>query len=361
MSHGTKVELRVPFGLLNGRMVAVENVERGAACDCICPKCATPLIAAKGDIYRHHFRHLAEDCGQARETALHMFAKQIICERLTLALPCPLSEHENTVLVRAEAEYHFENLIPDVMAWSLDQTEVAIEVWVAHQVGDEKIRDYNRSQIAAVEIDLRDYRFADKTLAEWEDAVLHLAPRKWLSDPQWLRAAKERKRQAEMAQMREVMWLETKRLEELQRRHRQEQKHLAQLEQMYAQQRAAAVEEELKRAALAAEERTKQDRVRQARLAEEKEAQQRALLEQQQANAIAEQERAKNAAVYAVMEARLKAEMTPPSVQNLIAVHGSWDRITDEAWAQYDSDLKQWQIAVASGQFSLPPYSRLRK
>src|SRR3954462_4390695 len=83
-------EARLPWGMMtDGRMISVETVESGLACECVCPACKRQLIAAKGDIYRHHFRHHADqvECAHGGETALHLYAKQIICETLQLDYP----------------------------------------------------------------------------------------------------------------------------------------------------------------------------------------------------------------------------------------------------------------------------------
>lgn len=48
----------VPFAIdKTGNVVDVEGVERGLACQCICPECGLPLVAKKGEFNRHHFAH----------------------------------------------------------------------------------------------------------------------------------------------------------------------------------------------------------------------------------------------------------------------------------------------------------------
>jgi hypothetical protein len=53
------------------------------------------------------------------------------------------------------------------------------------------VRHYYNQHQAAVEIDLRPYRLADKSEADWQNVVLHEAARTWLSPPLAVRQARE--------------------------------------------------------------------------------------------------------------------------------------------------------------------------
>lgn len=72
------------FGLRDGVQVSITDVERGAACGCVCPACGAPLIAHKGDILVHHFAHAGagEGCGVGAETNAHLWAKQELASAL---------------------------------------------------------------------------------------------------------------------------------------------------------------------------------------------------------------------------------------------------------------------------------------
>ena len=82
-------EPRLTYGLdSNGRLVHVDDVLRGMACNCTCPGCGAPLIARKGEKKQHHFAHAnGADCAGARMTALHMLAQQIIEEEKQIRTP----------------------------------------------------------------------------------------------------------------------------------------------------------------------------------------------------------------------------------------------------------------------------------
>jgi competence CoiA-like predicted nuclease len=83
-----------------GRMVDITMVERGLACDCICPSCGATLQARKGRKNRHHFSHYvagsaAATCEGGRESALHAAARYIIAAWRQIELPA--------LIVRMEA------------------------------------------------------------------------------------------------------------------------------------------------------------------------------------------------------------------------------------------------------------------
>ena len=62
----------------DGRIVSVDEVERGQACGCTCPCCKRPLIARQGDVRGWHFAHATgADCDGGAESALEPIAKPI--------------------------------------------------------------------------------------------------------------------------------------------------------------------------------------------------------------------------------------------------------------------------------------------
>lgn len=185
-----RVEVKIPFGkTLSGAPISVDAVERGLACECFCFSCGARLVARKGEQLQHHFAHYAEpeSCVGARETSIHKFAKHVICDAQLLRLP------DNLILgdMRdAQQELWLDGIRPDVLA-QFDEL-VAIEIYVAHRVPHDKISEFVRRQMAALEIDLSGYRNSDKTEAEWRDLVLRTAPRFWLFPPTVIRAEIER-------------------------------------------------------------------------------------------------------------------------------------------------------------------------
>ena len=60
------MDLKLAYGMHNGRLRYIDDVERGLNCGCICPSCGRPLVARKGPVKVAHFaHHQGGDCGLA--------------------------------------------------------------------------------------------------------------------------------------------------------------------------------------------------------------------------------------------------------------------------------------------------------
>jgi hypothetical protein len=291
--------VKLPFArTAEGRMVSVEAVER------------------------------AGDCSLARETALHLFAKQVICDQLFVALPDPVG-----TMTKATAEQRLGDVVPDVLAEFDSGNSVAIEIWVAHQVPDSKVRTYNRLRQAALEIDLRPYRLTDNTEADWEHAVLHEAERVWLSPPEHIRRARDLERARWLQEQRGRMEVSIRQTEAFERQRATVEKALAKLN-----------------AEKAAHEQIEQTAA-ELHFARQREREHQAAAEYEKARLKLAEERAKEAEFRRAMIARLRRQKHGPDLQTLVRAHGSWDRITAEAWQAYDQELAEWRERVALGAF----------
>ena len=332
--------LKVPFGRASdGRMVSVDFVERGLPCNCVCASCGARLIAVKGEVYVHHFRHESENDCQAGETAIHLFAKQLICERLQLRLPDPCG-----AMLKATAEYQgLPDIRPDVLTEFDNGETVAVEIWVAHQVPQNKVAAYNKMRQAAVEIDLRPYHHAEKSESQWEQAILFEAERGWLSPPEYIRRQREEERQR---------WIdEQKRRQQAAELARQEaERHRVEMEKAWQKR----VEERAKEVELARQEALLVEAIER-----ERELRDAALQELERQRLI--EQRAKDAEARLVRLARLREEMQPPDLQKLVLAHGTYDRITPEAWAKFDRQMASWKARIAAGEFHYPPYNEVRR
>src|SRR4030095_4454362 len=71
-----------------GEVICIKQAMRGKSCDCICPECGKPFIAAQGEIYEWYFKHLNEktNCSGGQEAAIHKLSKTIILENCEINL-----------------------------------------------------------------------------------------------------------------------------------------------------------------------------------------------------------------------------------------------------------------------------------
>ncbi len=188
-----QTDVLLPWGMKDGRLVSVDDVPSGLACECTCPQCKRRLIAAKGDVIVHHFRHEAESagCEHAFETALHLRSKQLICDNRYLNYPRWYGKFPVNLgrLLGLRSEVNLGGGIrTDVLA-EFEQEPVAVEIFVAHQVPEDKVAKFATIEHAAMEIDLSGYRYHDKPEAEWREVILNTAHRHWLFPPAAVRAA----------------------------------------------------------------------------------------------------------------------------------------------------------------------------
>lgn len=174
---GTTSDNLIPFGLRDGQLLHVDEVERGLECGCVCAGCKGPLVARQGAQNIHHFAHASgAGCEGAYETALHLAAKAILEEEMHIVLPPVTTKLENN---RAPVEFAPEKdhlidsvvlekklgtTIPDVIA-VISGHKLAIEIKVTHGVDDEKLTRIEREGVSTIEIDLSDLpRNLDKDL-----------------------------------------------------------------------------------------------------------------------------------------------------------------------------------------------------
>lgn len=80
--------IKLPYGLRDGELIHISEVDRGRSCDCLCPSCNGQLVARKGEYKVDHFAHYTRrECHGALETALHLAAKKILERCQSIVLP----------------------------------------------------------------------------------------------------------------------------------------------------------------------------------------------------------------------------------------------------------------------------------
>lgn len=186
----------------DGEIVSIADVERGGACDCICPACKEALIAKKGDIRVWHFSHASgADCTGGAESALHLAAKRLIEKKCGLMvpenrvskffqLPDGRSATEEVCVdamwvdfTSVSLEESLGSIKPDVIGQT-GSTRYLIEVAVSHFVDYEKLVVIETLGLPALEISLN---LLDRESWDWaalEEAVIHgTAAKAWLFQP----------------------------------------------------------------------------------------------------------------------------------------------------------------------------------
>lgn len=151
---------KIPFGLINGRMVSAGEVPRGLACGCICSECHGELVAKhpmKGRV-KHFAHYRAHDCVGAYETSIHKTAKQLISESGVILVPELTATafvfndryHVNVskrktipsrllAISDVQEEYReYSGIVPDIAA-EIDGRLIFIEITVTHPTGAEKL------------------------------------------------------------------------------------------------------------------------------------------------------------------------------------------------------------------------------
>lgn len=185
-------DIKVPFGLRNGRLYAPGDVQNGLACGCVCPGCGARLVANHPTRKVKYFsHHSAEGCAKGYETAMHLAAKQVLLDHKQLAVPSisatvVLRDKDTTteakatkeisattvVLDSVEAEVReFKGVVPDIVG-NTGGRQIFIEVAVTHFIDEEKRCKLEALGFPTVEIDLSGVSEAP-TLAEIEQVVLH--------------------------------------------------------------------------------------------------------------------------------------------------------------------------------------------
>lgn len=198
------INLLQSFGVTSeGRVVSVEDVRRGKACDCCCPECGEVLIARQGDVRAWHFAHdSGAGCTGAAEGALHRAAKQLLVEAGLVLVPAleAVASHrlddgrlgEATVVKPAEL-WTLTQLREEVavgvcridVVGAHDGRPVLIEVAVTHVVDDDKRKALSELGAPCFEISLDVHRHESWSWEDLRQEVLERPEnRHWIFHPE---------------------------------------------------------------------------------------------------------------------------------------------------------------------------------
>ncbi len=221
------MDIKIPFGIRAGKLIHISELnetERGMKCGCVCPSCKMNLSARLGKKNKHHFAHHNDNCKNALETALHLFAKETLEKYKRIKLPrirvnnyiyyknindfskgitelnfeaynldyMDEEEYEKVTLVReqnlkferVEVEKRIGNIIPDIVVYYKD-VPLIVEIGVTHFIDDEKEKRIKNIGISTIEIDLRNIDYLNFNRNEIENIVIEsLDNKNWIFNRQ---------------------------------------------------------------------------------------------------------------------------------------------------------------------------------
>lgn len=170
--------IKLPYGLRDGVLVHISEVESGSSHKCVCPNCKTPLIAKKGKINLQHFAHKNQTTVCNGESALHYIGKHLLFQKINKALQtnnpykfnldCKLckTSHTGNLIKKAKSIYlqkHLGICIPDLLLTdSFDKPLIAIEVVVSHFPSTQTLKFYEEQRIALIIIEIENAEDLEK-------------------------------------------------------------------------------------------------------------------------------------------------------------------------------------------------------
>lgn len=159
------MDVKLPYGLKDGNIVTIDDVENGLACNCVCPNCKSKLLARHGEKRVHHFSHYKNyDCGWKGESVIHKISKEIIAKHKYLRLPKLKWHHKPEIIIYDEItipvdnvklEYKIDKIIPDILIETKGK-ELMVEIKVSHGIDYDKYQKIKKLNISTIEIDVRE-------------------------------------------------------------------------------------------------------------------------------------------------------------------------------------------------------------
>lgn len=168
----------------NGRLITIENTHRGIACNCTCVGCSEPVIARKGLVREHHFAHVSKkkSCYIQRESLLHLYAKEVICDELGMQLPHPPGVYPNSEdtsswwdFETVTPEVRQQGFQPDLVAELKDDSRLFIEIAVTSFINEVKLERIKAAGTPTIELDLRDLLLSPQSIPSEKatDYIIH--------------------------------------------------------------------------------------------------------------------------------------------------------------------------------------------
>lgn len=152
----------------SGKMVYVDDVPRGVACNCICPYCRENLIARHGTERTHGFAHASKERGANLKICLKVIvfklAEQIIKTEKQIYMPSYYgifkSESVEFKSVEINGDFEREDRQPDIIAMTKDNQKYLIEFCFKDYVRHKQKIDFKN--LNCLEIDLAGQKINDR-------------------------------------------------------------------------------------------------------------------------------------------------------------------------------------------------------
>lgn len=167
---------KLKYGMFNGQLVYIDDVENGLGCGCVCPHCGGQLIAKKGEIRARHFAHYkVAECNHGTETALHLMAKRTIEQTHKVFVPfIPKTEydfsHSGKVMIfeKAVLEKQLSDAVRGDVVLYNGAVVLNVEIKVTHKVDTDKNIEIFNLGVPTIEIDLSDIKdsFTEELVAQ---------------------------------------------------------------------------------------------------------------------------------------------------------------------------------------------------
>ena len=149
----------------------------------------------------HHFAHHAgTNCEYGYQTSLHLAAKDILSKAKKMVIPRVsftfpgtnkselISGEKEIPIDSVELEKRFDDIIPDIVVYSRGKY-FFVEIFVTHQVDENKLAKLKKANISTIEIDLSNI---DRMISpeELKEALLQNNDhKKWIYNaviPKWI-------------------------------------------------------------------------------------------------------------------------------------------------------------------------------
>lgn len=173
----------------DGKLVHVDSVPRGRACNCVCPCCYEPLEARHGGIRVHGFAHVSEvrkaNLKMCYMVILYKLAEQIIQTHKRIRVPSyyGIFKEKNIEFetVKIDSCYEREDKQPDVIATTKDGKQYLIEFTFREKVQHKVAIDYKN--LNCLKVDL-----SNQTFETIEEFLISLSTdREWINNEDYFK------------------------------------------------------------------------------------------------------------------------------------------------------------------------------